>query len=235
MLRLVETSVFNANAELLVNPINCMGVMGAGLALEFRLRFPAMFEDYVVRCERKEVRPGIPYLYRGDGHPAILNFPTKAHWKYPSRLEWIDQGLVWFAENYRKLGVSSVAFPLLGCSKGGLQWQEVRPLMERHLGKVEVECLICTDQSPIASGLEGRMVEWVNDMSVADLIKRAGLSPRVAEKLKAAGPVRRFREIAGLPGVGEQSYMRLFQQGYEQLQEGAPASGQMSFGFGSES
>src|SRR5213079_1244016 len=99
MLRTLQGDLFESSAQTLVNTVNCVGVMGKGIALEFKKRYPAMFEDYVVRCRRKQVRLGEPYLFRDLGGTMILNFPTKDHWRSPSHLEDIDEGLEYFAKH----------------------------------------------------------------------------------------------------------------------------------------
>jgi O-acetyl-ADP-ribose deacetylase (regulator of RNase III) len=141
MVKEIIGNLFESRAETLVNPVNCVGVMGKGLALEFKKRFTAMFEDYARRCERKEVRLGEPYPYRDASGILIVNFPTKDHWRSPSRLADIDRGLDHFAKYYAEWGVKSAAFPQLGCGNGGLSWGEVSALMYSKLQvlKIEVE------------------------------------------------------------------------------------------------
>lgn len=131
-----QGNILNSPAQTLVNPVNCVGVMGKGLALQFRRRFPSMFRDYVKRCQQGEVRIGEPYLYRGK-FLWILNFPTKVHWRNPSQLEYIVEGLNHFRLKYRQWGVESVAFPALGCGCGNLNWEQVLPVMESILGEIE--------------------------------------------------------------------------------------------------
>jgi hypothetical protein len=97
MLTAVSGDIFTSRAQTLVNTVNCVGVMGKGIALEFKKRYPAMFEDYVARCRLGQVRLGEPYLFRDLGGAMILNFPTKDHWRSPSRLKDIDEGLEYFA------------------------------------------------------------------------------------------------------------------------------------------
>jgi uncharacterized protein YwgA len=103
--------------------------MGKGIAFEFKQRFPAMFADYVARCARGEVRPGVPYLYRGLVPPQIVNFPTKDHWKSASRIEDIQRGLDYLAAHCGAWGITSLAVPPLGCGSGHLTWKEVGPLI----------------------------------------------------------------------------------------------------------
>jgi O-acetyl-ADP-ribose deacetylase (regulator of RNase III) len=130
-------NIFNSRTKTLVNTVNCVGIMGKGIALEFKKHFPVMYDDYRVRCNNKEIEPGHPYLWKNNaGGKSVLNFPTKLHWRGNSRIEWIESGLKIFCENYKNWGVESIAFPALGCSNGGLDWESVEPIMIRHLEKI---------------------------------------------------------------------------------------------------
>ena len=131
-------NIFDSNCSTIVNTVNCVGVMGKGIALEFKKRYPEMFEDYVQKCRNGEVKPGVPYIYQ-DESSSIVNFPTKDHWRSPSRLSYVVNGLDWFVNNYEKLGIKSVAFPPLGCGNGGLEWQVVGPLMYQQLSKLPID------------------------------------------------------------------------------------------------
>jgi O-acetyl-ADP-ribose deacetylase (regulator of RNase III) len=133
-----EGDIFKSKAQTLVNTVNCVGVMGKGIALGFRKRFPAMHDDYVLRCERGEVKLGRPYLYRQDGEPWILNFPTKDHWRSVSKLADIEAGLEHLEANYREWGVESIAVPPLGSGLGGLEWQVVGPALYEHLDRLAI-------------------------------------------------------------------------------------------------
>ena len=139
MFRALIGNLFESNAQTLVNTVNCVGVMGKGVALEFKKRFPAMFEDYVTRCERKEVHLGEPYLYRDASGRQIVNFPTKDHWRSPSRLADIERGLDYFVRHFRAWEIQSVAMPPLGCGNGGLEWSEVGPLIYRKLHGLPID------------------------------------------------------------------------------------------------
>lgn len=129
MLNILVGDLFASRAQTLVNAVNCVGVMGKGLALEFKKRFPQMFDDYVERCQRKQVRLGEPYVFRNQAGTIVVNFPTKGHWRLSSRLIDIELGLDYFVAHYADWGVSSVAFPALGCGNGGLDWAGVEPVM----------------------------------------------------------------------------------------------------------
>lgn len=130
--------MFESDAQTLVNTVNTVGVMGKGVALEFKKRFPDMYDDYVQRCAEGEVRLGRPYLYRSLLPPFILNFPTKEHWRSVSRLSDIIDGLDFLEEHYREWGIESLACPPLGCGQGGLEWRIVGPLLYKRLERLEI-------------------------------------------------------------------------------------------------
>jgi O-acetyl-ADP-ribose deacetylase (regulator of RNase III) len=210
MLRYTDTTVFNVGAQTIVNTINCVGAMGAGLALEFQLRFPEMEKDYVERCQQKKVRVGRPYLYKEYGNPWILNFPTKNHWKFPSKIEWIEQGLEYFSINYQRGSITSIAFPKLGCSNGGLEWYIVRPMMEKYLHNLEIDIFICEDTEKEASGTEGIMVHMLNDIERLSWSTELGMRADIKRKIASALPIYRFRDLRRVEGIGKQTYNDVF-------------------------
>ena len=125
------------DAEALVNTVNCVGVMGRGIALQFKNAYPLNFKAYVAACRRKEVQPGSMFVFETDEltHPRyIINFPTKRHWRGRSRLEDIDAGLVALRQVILKKRIRSVAIPPLGTGLGGLNWNDVRSRIEESLG-----------------------------------------------------------------------------------------------------
>lgn len=136
-----RTSLLEANTQTLVNTVNCVGVMGKGIAKAFKEREPKMFTAYKQICDQKLLEPGKLWLWRGSEH-WILNFPTKKHWRSPSRIEWIEAGLEKFTNTYEAQGVTDIAFPKLGCGNGGLDWENVRPLMERYLSSLAIPVFI---------------------------------------------------------------------------------------------
>ena len=142
MIHYVQGDLFDAPAETLVNPVNCVGVMGSGLALAFKRRYPAMFREYQKLCAQQPLRVGQLWLYRAPDR-RILNFPTKTHWRYPSKIEYIAAGLETFVQHYRAWHITSIAFPKLGCGRGGLDWtSEVQPLMIRYLEPLPIDVYI---------------------------------------------------------------------------------------------
>jgi O-acetyl-ADP-ribose deacetylase (regulator of RNase III)/uncharacterized protein YwgA len=186
MFKALIGDLFDSKAQTLVNTVNTVGVMGKGVALEFKERFPGMFEDYVARCDRKQVKLGEPYLYRDLAGTMVINFPTKEHWRSPSRLADIEQGLDHFVRHYAEWGVTSAAFPPLGCGNGGLEWAEVGPLVYRKLAGLPIDIELYAPygtpkeqlsvkflDAPVQMSLEGRgrkhekmVPEWVVLMEV---------------------------------------------------------------------
>lgn len=158
MIRYKQGSLFDSNCQTLVCTVNCEGVMGKGIALEFKKNFPEMFIRYRDVCLYSKTQlnhGGDLWLYRypdleqftlwdTDGNlntgrqSKILCFATKEHWRNPSKLEWIDRGLEEFVRMYKEWGITSVAFPKLGCNNGGLDWDRVQWLMEHHLSKIDI-------------------------------------------------------------------------------------------------
>lgn len=131
--------MFTSEAQTLVNTVNCVGVMGKGVAFEFKKRYPAMFEDYARRCEQRLVKLGKPYLYEDKSGVKILNFPTKDHWRSSSRIADIEAGLTHLADNWERWGIRSLAMPPLGCGNGGLEWSEVGPLIFQKLHRLPID------------------------------------------------------------------------------------------------
>lgn len=138
MVRVLIGDLFASQAQTLVNTVNCVGVMGKGIALEFRNRFPEMYKDYVQRCERGEIRLGRPYLYKSLIRPWVLNFPTKDHWRSVTKLQDIEEGLVYLRSKQSEWGIESLAVPPLGCGQGQLEWRVVGPTLYRHLDQLGI-------------------------------------------------------------------------------------------------
>jgi len=133
-----EGSIFDSQAQTITNAVNCVGVMGKGIALDFKNRFPEMFSDYAKRCKNKEIALGRPYLYVTQKRPWILNFPTKDHWRNASNLQCIIDGLKFLQSEYRNWEISSLAIPALGCGLGGLKWETVAPLLCEYGKKLDI-------------------------------------------------------------------------------------------------
>lgn len=142
MITYVIGDLLQSPAKVFVNTVNTVGVMGKGIAKDFKFIYPEMFVQYRDLCDKKQFDVGDLWLYKTK-HKWVLNFPTKKSWRQPSRLEYIEAGLKKFGSTYADEGMTSVAFPMLGCGHGGLDWEdEVRPLMEKYLKNLPIDIYI---------------------------------------------------------------------------------------------
>lgn len=142
MILYVKGNLLQSPAQVLVNTVNTVGVMGKGIALEFKRIYPEMFAKYRELCERGQFRIGMLWLYKSP-NKWVLNFPTKKHWRNPSKVEYIEAGLRKFVSSYVDLGIHSIAFPALGCGNGQLDFEsQVKPLLEKHLRNLPIEVFI---------------------------------------------------------------------------------------------
>ena len=139
MIRFATGDVLRAEVDALVNTVNCVGIMGRGIALQFRNAFPDNFKAYVQACKREEVQPGRMFVFEtGMMHPRyIINFPTKRHWRGKSRMEDIESGLEALRNEIITRRIRSIAIPPLGSGLGGLYWPDVRARIEAVLHDVK--------------------------------------------------------------------------------------------------
>ena len=198
------------NAQSLVNTVNTTGTMGAGIALEFALRYPAMFEDYRKKCEGKIITTGKVDYYHEPYGTIIINFPTKQYYAYPSKLIWIQQGLENFVATYQDAGVTSAAFPKLGCSNGKLSWDKVKPLMVKYLEPLDIDIYICSASKSEPEGIEKIMVDAYNSFVSGQNDIEIKLSEKQLEAIMDRGSVKHFYEIREIPGIKGAPYKRIF-------------------------
>lgn len=221
--------IFQSEAQVIVNTVNCKGVMGKGLALAFKQKYPAMFPIYQEECKTRKLRIGRPSLYQ-QSTPWILNFPTKDHWKFPSKLEYLEKGLKYFVANYKKAGITSIAFPKLGAQNGKLSWDEVGPLMAKYLSQLDIDVYIyiaegdkeyqcdVEHESNLKDKIWGRFCEL--SLSQDRLIQEVQLSPREAKKIADKRKSIEFKslvDIENVEGLAKVSLKRI--KDYIRLQE----------------
>jgi O-acetyl-ADP-ribose deacetylase (regulator of RNase III) len=140
MIKFIVGDIINANSQALVNTVNTEGVMGKGIALEFKESFPENFKLYKKACDRGEIETGKMFLThtnRLDNPKYIINFPTKKHWKNPSKIEYIKEGLKDLEKVINEYKIDSIAIPPLGCGNGKLNWKDVKPLIENTLRRIK--------------------------------------------------------------------------------------------------
>lgn len=140
MVYFVHGDIFKSTAQTLVNPVNCVGVMGAGLAKQFKERYPAMYSKYVTVCKKNLLEPGKLMICKEEDHWVLL-FPTKTNYSLPSKIEYIESGLKKLAESYQSRGITSIAIPKIGCGLGGLDLETVKALVVQHLNKLPIDVL----------------------------------------------------------------------------------------------
>jgi O-acetyl-ADP-ribose deacetylase (regulator of RNase III) len=131
VLELRNGDLFRSGCEAIVNAVNCVGVMGGGLALQFKVIFPEMDKEYQKVCREGLLKPGKMHIWKGDNF-YIINFPTKDEIWNNSEYEYIEAGLVALGEEIKKLGIKSVALPALGCGLGGLDWNKVFEMIQKY-------------------------------------------------------------------------------------------------------
>lgn len=232
MIKYSDFSYFDAfddgDIQTIVNTINCVGVMGKGLALEFKIRYPDMYADYVSKWESKKLKVGKPYVFK-TATKWILNFPTKNHWRFPSKIEFIEDGLNDFAKSYAVYGIKSIAFPKLGCSFGGLQWADVKKVMEKYLNPLKnIEVYVFLDKE--ASEKEKKILDVLNDENKEILKTNYGFSEKQSEALlthiNKHGTLTRVRDLLRVKGVGIKTYQRIVEK-----RKNLNSPEQLSFGF----
>lgn len=180
-------NIFSSDKQTIVNTINCVGVMGKGVALGFRLRYPEMYEKYRELCKTRQIAVGKLWLYKQSREVLqwILNFPTKIHWKFPSKMEYIEAGLQKFVDTYEEKGITSIAFPLLGTHNGGLDKIEVLDMMHSYLEKCSIPIDIYEYDPETPDELFNQFKEkWIS-MSILDK-KKLGIRANQLEIIDTA-------------------------------------------------
>lgn len=186
VVKYVTTSVFDSPAQTLVNTVNTVGVMGKGIALEFKRRYPPMYERYKTFCTQGSFGIGQLYVYR-TADKWILNFPTKKHWRNPSKLEYIEAGLAKLVATYTDQGITSISLPQLGCGNGGLEWSVVQPLMERYLNQLAIPVYIHSAQPKAGFIPEHKKTKPTHSSTKVDV----GFTDFLAD----------LREVSGMPPI----------------------------------
>jgi hypothetical protein len=188
--------------------------MGKGIAYVQRLRYPKMYEEYKEHCKNRLINIGSLWLYtKQENAPWILSFPTKFHWKYPSKIEWIEQGLQKFVETYNKKGITSIAFPLLGTHNGGLDKSEIKRIMEEYLGKCSIDIEVY-DYDPNAHDdlFASFKAKWLS-LDEKTIKAETGIQPQYAKKISEIiqnGEANSMISLANYEGIGEKTLEKAF-------------------------
>lgn len=209
----IKGNIFTSTAEVLVNPVNCVGIMGAGLALEFRLRYPDMFDKYADICERKLLSPGKIWVFNG-GDRRILNFPTKIDWKAKTEKDFLVQGLMKFVDTYEEKCISSIAFPLLGAERGGLDKNVSLEVMKGFLEPLKIHIEIYEYLSTAHDDLFEDIKEFILTNRLEYISQKTGIKKNILERIYIeikAKPYYQVNQLLGIRGVGVASLEKIFQ------------------------
>jgi O-acetyl-ADP-ribose deacetylase (regulator of RNase III) len=215
MVEIIKGNIFTTQCQTIVNTINCVGVMGAGIAYECRLRYPPMYERYVELCKKKKLKIGQLWLYKPENlnDKWVLNFPTKYHWKYESKPDYLEKGLQKFVDTYNEKGITSIAFPLLGASNGGIPEDISLNIMEKYLAKCNIKIEIY-QYTPLAhDDLFLKFKELWNKISEEDLKEKTGIKLDLVKKIKNAMEVDNIRSLSRLltvKGIGNETLEKSF-------------------------
>ena len=210
----INGNIFNSKCQTIVNTINCVGVMGKGIALVYKLRYPEMFLEYKEHCQKKLLKPGVLWLYtKQENAPWILNFPTKKHWKYPSKIEWIESGLKKFVETYKQKEITSIAFPLLGTHNGGLDTSEVKELMHKYLKNCNITIEIYDYDPAIQDDLFDLFRKKWLSLEEKNIKIATGIQPQYAKRITEilqSDNINSMISLANYKGIGAKTLEKAF-------------------------
>jgi O-acetyl-ADP-ribose deacetylase (regulator of RNase III) len=210
-------NIFTTECQTIVNTINCIGVMGAGIAYEFRLREKEMFAKYKILCTNKQLDIGLLWIYSkkdSSTYQNILNFPTKYDWKHPSKEEYLHKGLQKFIDTYKQKGITSIAFPLLGADKGGINPDISLNIMKKYLSQCDIDIEIWHFDKMAKDDNYEEFVSMFESMEL-DYIRRE--SKIRIDKLKLIknaikrSDINSLSSLIRVKGVGEGSIEKLFE------------------------
>ena len=210
-------NIFTTQCQTIVNTVNCVGVMGVGIAYEFRLRESDMFEKYKVLCEQEKMEIGKLWIYSIEGenlsYAKILNFPTKHNWKYPAKEEYLHKGLQKFLDTNKEKGIESAAFPLLGADRGGIDKDRSVEIMESYLGKCDIDVEIW-EFDPIAKDdLYEYFKSIFNEIDDETIKTESKIRINFVRKVRSVIDSRDINSLSGLlrvKGIGEVTLEKLF-------------------------
>ena len=216
MLHYKTGNIFTSSMACVVNTVNCSGVMGAGIALECKLRYPDMFAKYQHFCQQGQLQVGKLWLYEVPNQQfkfkQVLNFPTKNDWKLPSKLSYIEQGLEKFVSSYPEKGITSVAFPVLGGGRGGLDESLVLQCMHDHLTPCNIDIEIWQFDSSAQDDVWPAIAAYLQQTPLAQASKQLAIRPNTLQRVISAleqGNISSICRLSAEPGIGEQTLSKL--------------------------
>lgn len=207
-------NIWNTKCSVLVNTVNCEGVMGAGIALEARLRYPEMYQAYKTHCQNGLLTIGKLWLYTKSKPYWILNFPTKTRWKLPSKIEYLESGLNKFCEIYEKKQIDSIAFPILGASHGGLSETLVIDIMTRFLDNLKINVEIYRYDPTASDDFFRDFKSYLLNTDINTLAKETKIRKQYLEilfnELSKNNNIYQVNQLKKIKGIGEVTLEKIF-------------------------
>ena len=210
--KIISGNIFTTQCQTLVNTVNCVGVMGAGIALECRLRYPEMHQRYVNLCSNQKINIGTLWIYKAPER-WILNFPTKRHWKYPSKMEFLHAGLEKFSSTYKDKAIESIAFPLLGADKGGIPQQQSLDTMMNYLEGLDIDIEIYRYDPRAKDDLFDKTKEWLVSKEIDYIAQETGLRKDYVAKVVnsiQSPDIAQLNQLARVKGIGIKTLEKIF-------------------------
>jgi len=208
----IHGNIFDSSMQTIVNTVNCVGFMGGGIALEYKRRYPDMYKEYKEYCLNGTLKMGELHIWKEE-EPWILNFPTKIHFKDPSKEEFIEKGLNKFVSNYRKHAIESIAFPQLGTQLGGLDWENtVKPIMYKYLDALDVQVEIYEFDKNADDLLFINLRNILQKFSNDDFKTYLDIGKKTSENIMQNLDIRitSMRDMEYVPGIGEKALEKIY-------------------------
>ena len=212
MITILTGNIFTTKCTTIVNTVNCVGVMGAGIAYECRLRYPEMYEKYQALCKNNLLQIGTLWIYKASDKN-ILNFPTKTDWKQPSRIEYLEKDLQKFVDTYKEKEITSIAFPLLGASHGGLTQEQSLSTMQRYLSQCDIEIEIWHFDPTATDDIFLNYRQHFLSRSDKELSKSTGIGVSIINKIKEAlndQTINSMSSLLNVKGIGDKTLEKSF-------------------------
>lgn len=211
-IKIISGNIFTSQCQVIVNTVNCVGVMGAGIALECRLRYPEMYEKYIQYCLEGKINIGNLWIYKTESR-WILNFPTKKHWKNPSKIEYLHAGLEKFMNTYKEKGIESIAFPLLGADKGGIPQEQSLTILKSYLEKADIPTEIYRYDASAKDDLYEKTKHWILSQNIDYISKTTKLRKdyivKVIDAMQSSS-ISQLNQLARVHGIGIKTLETIF-------------------------
>ena len=208
----IRGNIFDSSMMTIVNTVNTVGFMGAGIALEYMRRYPDMFDEYKLKCLDGNLKIGEMHIWK-KSTPWILNFPTKIHYQDPSKISYIESGLKKFSTFYKQAGITSIAFPQLGSQLGGLSWEhDVQPLMVSYLKNLDLKVEIYEFDNNADDKLYINLRDILKTFSLSDYKNNLNMSSVVAKRVDEALDIhiKSMSDFEHVKGLGRETLKKIY-------------------------